>query len=191
MFPAGSSTSWFDMQVRSKGNPPLTLVLLAGLSLLAVAACGYKLGAPSPEPGLVTGSIAVPMFKNHSQEPRLENLFTEAFRDRIQALPSVSLSPSKGAEALLKGRILSVESYTVAVNEDFFAMQYRMRVVMALSLVRSANGEVLWRDDRLQEEVSFYASSDALLFKDNREEALVELSRRMSERAVDRLLLGF
>jgi hypothetical protein len=91
----------------------------------------------------------------------------------------------------LKGKILSVESNTVAVDKAFFTMEYRMRVVMAVSLVRSEDGEVLWRDGSLQEEVSFYASSDPLLFKDNREEALMDLSSRMSERAVDRILLGF
>ena len=135
--------------------------------------------------------LTVPLFQNQSQEPRLENLLTEAFRDRIQALPCVSLCSRKQADALLKGKILSVESSTVAVNEDFFAMEYRIRVVVAVSLVRTADGKVLWRDDSLQEEGSFYASSDALLLKDNREEALTDLAGRMSERAVDRLLLGF
>jgi hypothetical protein len=135
--------------------------------------------------------IAVPLFENRSQEPRLENALTEAFRDRIQALPCVSLCSGGQADALLKGRILSVETYTVAVEERFFAMQYRMRVVMAVSLVRTEDGEVLWQDDRLEEEVSFYASSDALLFKDNREEALLALASRISQRAVDRIAFGF
>ncbi len=191
MFPGGSSTSWFDMDSRSKWAPRRTRFLLAGASLLLAAACGYSLGVPPSESGRLAGSVAVPLFKNQSQEPRLENLFTEAFRDRIQALPSVTLRTGRGADADLQGKILSVETYTVAVNEDFFAMEYRMRVVMALSLVRSGDGEVLWRDDQVQEEVSFYASSDPLLFKDNREEAMIRLSRTMAERAVDRCLLGF
>jgi outer membrane lipopolysaccharide assembly protein LptE/RlpB len=179
------------MAIRSKLSPPRTVVALAGMSLLVAVACGYHLGAHSCESGLMAKNIAVPLFQNLSQEPRLENLLTEAFRDRLQALPCVSLCSRKQADALLKGKILSVESNTVAVDEDFFAMEYRMRVVMAVSLVRSEEGEVLWRDDNLQEEVSFYASSNPLLFKDNREEALMDLAGRMSERVVDRILLGF
>ena len=176
----------------SKGSRAHILVALAGMSLLFVASgCGYRLGAGSPESSVLCGSIAGPLFENLSHEPRLENIFTEAFRERIQAVPGVSLSARKDAEALLQGKILSVELYTTAVNEDFFAMQYRLRVVLALSLVRAGDGEVLWRDDSVEGEGSFYASSDALLFKDNREEALMELSHRMSARAVDRLLLGF
>ena len=167
------------------------IATLAGLTLLALAACGYRLGVGSCESDVIARNIAVPLFENQSHEPRLENLLTEAFRDRIQAMSCVSLCSRSQADALLKGKILSVESYTVAVDEEFFAMEYRMRIVMAVSLVRSDDGEVLWRDGGLQEEVSFYASSDPLLFKDNREEALMELAGRMSERAMDRLLLGF
>ena len=180
------------MAFRSKGSPLRILVALAGVSLLFVAAgCGYRLGTGSLGSSALSGNIAVPLFENQSHEPRLENMFTEAFRERIQAVPGVSLSPRREADVLLQGKILSVEWHTMAVNEDFFAMQYRLRVVLALSLVRSRDGEVLWRDEGMQGESSFYASSDALLFKDNREEALMELSVRMSERAVDRLLLGF
>jgi hypothetical protein len=149
------------------------------------------LGAHPCESPVAAKSIAIPLFENDSFEPRLENLFTMAFRERIKAMPCVSLGSGQEADALLKGRIVSVDSYPVAVNEDFFAMEYRVHVVLALSLERCGDGEVLWREDRLAEEVSFYATSDPLLFKDNREEALMRLSRRMSERAVDRLLLGF
>lgn len=179
------------MAFRSKGSPPRTVVALAGMSLLVVAACGYHLGTHSCESDRMAKKFAVPLFQNASLEPRLENLLTEAFRDRIQTLPCVTLCSRNQADALLKGKILSVDSYTVAVDEEFFAMEYRMRVVMALSLVRSGDGEVLWRDGSLEEEVSFYATSDPLLFKDNREEALMDLAGRMSEKAVDRILLGF
>jgi outer membrane lipopolysaccharide assembly protein LptE/RlpB len=179
------------MAFQSKGSPPRTVVALAGMSLLVAVACGYHLGAHSCESDVMAKNIAIPLFQNLSQEPRLENLLTEAFRDRIQALPCVSLCSRTQADALLKGKILSVESNTVAVDEEFFALEYRMRVVMAVSLVRSEDGEVLWRDDSLQEEVSFYATSDPLLFKDNREEALMDLASRMSERVVVRILLGF
>lgn len=179
------------MVSRSKGSLPRLLLAQACLSLIALVACGYRMGVGPCDGTVAAGHISVPLFENQSQEPRIENLLTEAFRDRIQGMPCVSLSSGKGADAILKGRILSVETYTVAVDEDFFTMQYRMRVVMAVSLERTGDGEVLWRDDSLEEEVSFYASSDALLFKDNREEALQDLAGRVSRHAVDRLLLGF
>ena len=179
------------MAQRSRRSPPSTALCLAGLSLLTMVACGYRMGDVPCESPVAAKRIAIPLFQNRSLEPRLENLLTMAFRERIQALPCVTLGSDKEADVLLKGRILSVDSRTAAVDEEFFAMEYRIRVVMAVSVVRREDGEVLWRDDRLEEEESFYATSNPLLFKDNREEALMKLSRRMSEKAVDRLLLGF
>jgi Lipopolysaccharide-assembly len=163
----------------------------ACLFLLATAACGYRLGAHPCESPIAAKSIAIPLFENDSFEPRLENLFTKAFRERIKATPCVSLGSGEEADALLKGRVVSVDTYKVAVNEEFLAVEYRMRVVLAVSLERRVDGKVLWRQDRLEEEVPFYATSDPLLFNDNREEALMRLSSRMSEKVVDRLLLGF
>ena len=179
------------MVFRSGRNPPRALVCVAGIGLLTAVACGYRLGEHPCQSPVAAKNINVPLFENLSFEPRLENLMTVAFRERIQALPCVTLCSPQEADAVLKGRIVSVDEYTAAVNESFFAMEYRMRVVMAVSLERNGDGEILWRDDSLEEEVSFYASSDPLLQKDNREEALMQLSSRLSERAVDRLLLGF
>lgn len=179
------------MALRPGGSPTYIVLCLTGISILAAAACGYRMGAYPCESPVATKSIAIPLFQNRSLEPRLENVLTMAFRGRIQEMPCVTLCSHKEADALLKGTILSVDSHTAAVNEQFFAMEYRMRVVIAVSLVRRADGEVLWQDDRLEEEVSFYATSDPLLFKDNRDEALAKLSHRMSEKAVDRLMLGF
>ena len=161
------------------------------MSILATIACGYRMGTHPCESPVAAKNISIPLFENQSFEPRLENLLTMAFRERIQALPCVSLCSRNQADALLKGKILSVDQHRAAVNEEFFAVEYRMRVVMSITLERCGDGEILWQGDMLQEEVSFYASSDPLLEKDNREEALMELSNRMAERVVDRLLLGF
>ena len=191
MFPGGWSTSWFDMVCRLRGSPAFAVACLAGMSILATVSCGYRMG-PHPCESLVAAKrIFIPLFQNQSFEPRLENLFTTAFRERIQALPCVSLSSEKQADALLKGKILSVDQQRSAVDEEFFAVEYRMRVVLAISVERRGDGEVLWQADMLEEEVSYYGSSDPLLQKDNREEALMALSSRMSERVVDRFLLGF
>jgi hypothetical protein len=112
-------------------------------------------------------------------------------RDRLRALPGTSLSVPREAEVSLNGKILLVDSHPVAVNEDGFAVEYNLRIVLSVVLKRTGDGAVLWADRGIEDEVRFYAASDPLLFKDNREEALVRLSRRMTERVLDQLLLGF
>jgi hypothetical protein len=179
------------MLLRFRGSLALAVACLAGMSILMTVACGYRMGPRPCDSPVTAENIFIPLFQNQSFEPRLENLFTMAFRERIQALSCVSLASRKQADALLKGKILSVDQYRAAVDEEFFAVEYRMRVVLSVSLERSGDGEVLWQADMLEDEVSFYASSDPLLQKDNREEALMKLSSRMSAKVVDRLMLGF
>ena len=85
----------------------------------------------------------------------------------------------------------------MAVDSEFLVLEYGMRVTMSLSLVNREGDEVLWKMGPLMEEVRFYASqmpedpSDPMLLQANRREALIRLSRKMSERAMDSLLLGY
>ncbi len=168
----------------------LRAVIAAGLFTM-VAACGYRLGpVPGGDPA-VSGSVAVPLFDNASLAPRVENLFTEAFRERVRSASCLTLVPRGESEAVLEGTVVSLESYPIAVDKDFVAVEYGMRVVLDLSLRRVRDGEILWRGEGLEGEVRYYASSDPLLLKDNREEAMRRLARRVSRRVMDRILLGF
>lgn len=175
-----------------KGRSERVSRMLAGaLVLLISASCGYRLGLHPGNSAAFFESIAVPLFSNESQEPRLENLLTEAFRDRLVSVSGVRLCSSGEADALLKGTIRTVEISPLAVNKDFLAMEYRIRLDLSVSLERSRDGKLLWRVEKVEDEARFYASSDALLFRDNREEALTRLARTLAQRVVDQLLLEF
>ena len=163
------------------------LVIL--LMVVDSTGCGYRLGGyPSQSPTSVQ-KVEVPLFENLTHEPRVENTFTSAFRHRLQALPDLSLSARSQAEAVLKGKILAVESDVVAVDREFMAMEYRLTILLSLSLQQSKDGGILWTDDNITDDIRFYASSDPLLVRDNREEALIKLSHRIAERALDQMIL--
>ena len=121
----------------------------------------------------------------------MENILTEAFRDRLLSVSGARLCSSGEADALLKGTVRSVEISPVAVNKDFLAMEYRIHLDLSVSLERQRDGKILWRLEKVEDETRFHASSDALLFKDNREEALTRLSQTLSQRIVDQILLDF
>ena len=172
-------------------QPGLALACLV-VSVLVLAACGYRMGGmPCEEAMQPVRNIAVPLFGNRSLVPRAENVFTEAFREQIQDLPCFSLSSGGEADGLLKGTILSINTYTVAVNQDFLAVEYGMRAILSVSLVQRSDGKVLWRSSKVEEEVKFHAVADAQIFQDNHREALVKLSWKMAERVLDQLSLGF
>ena len=119
-------SKWFSQQWLS--------LIFAGCCLLGAAACGYRLGGYSCESFASVQNISVPLFSNRSYLQRTENVFSEALRKQVQAVSCFSLSSRAKADALLKGTILSVETYTVAVDEEFLAVEYGMRVVLSVSL---------------------------------------------------------
>jgi len=169
--------------------------MLAG-GLLCAVACGYRMGGGAGEEFLVVRTVAVPLFQNRSYEPLAEDVFTRSFREGVRSLPCVALTSSQEAEALLRGTVLSVESFPVGVDESFLVLEYGLRAVVSVSLESRGGGEVLWEGGYIEEEIRFYAGrsgpdpSDPMLLQENRREALVRLSQRMSQRAMDRLLLG-
>lgn len=116
---------------------------------------------------------------------------TEAFRERLQTFPCFTLSLESKADALLKGTILSIRTYPVAVDREFLALEYGMHVTLAVSLEQCSNGKVLWNAGRVEEEIRFYVSSDPMLYQVNSREALERISRLISERVMEQLLLGF
>ncbi len=163
---------------------------LVGSLAAGCPACGYRLG-PTPEAReLPFRTVSVPLFPNDTQEPRIENHMTAAFRCRLLEVPAVRLVPVEEADAILRGRVSEVRVSPVAVNKDFFAMEYRIEVTLSLLLEERQGGRILARLDSLWEEARFYASSDALLAQDNRNEAILRLSRNMAARAWDAILLG-
>jgi len=176
--------------------PRLAWFLLLG-SVLWLGACGYRLGGVPCDEGLPVHSVAVPLFENRSFEPLAEDVFTRSFRERVRALPCVLLKPGGQAETTLRGTILRVEVFPVGVDARFLVLEYGMRAVVSLSLVNPQRGEILWQPEPLEEVIRFYAGradsdpSDPVLLQANRREALVRLSGRMADRAMERLLLGF
>jgi len=161
-----------------------------------LGACGYRMGGVPCDAGAGVRSVAVPLFQNRSFEPLAEDVFTETFRQGVESRPCVTLGSAGDAEALLRGTVLGVEVYPVAVDPDFLVLEYGMRVSLCLSLTSRDSGEVLWESGPMQEEVRFYASrvpavpADPMLLQANRREALTQLARTMARRSLERLLLG-
>lgn len=172
---------------------------------MTLSACGYRLGVVPCEGFSSVKTVGVPLFLNRSFAPRAEDIFTTTFRESVQALPCVKLRPADEAEALLKGTIWTVETYPVAVDPRFLALEYGLRLVLSVSLERRDDDSVIWKTGRMQDEIHFYASpadtrpgytvpyrpADPLLYQINEREAMIKLSRRMSSRVMDMLQLGF
>jgi outer membrane lipopolysaccharide assembly protein LptE/RlpB len=160
--------------------------------LIFFQGCGYHLGGFRDNIPSDIRTIAIPLFANHTQEPRIENLFTEAFRDRFYRLSFLRVTSQKeNADAFLQGEILVTSTDPISFDPNFLVLEYLARVTVSVQLRKTRDGTVLWGIERLEDAQYFQASSDALLFNDNRKEAFLKIARRLSEKIVDQILVGY
>lgn len=136
--------------------------------------------------------MAIPLFSNATQEARIENFLTEAFRDQFSRLSSVRVvAKTEDADAVLYGRVTGASIEPVSFDAAFNVLEYTARVAVSLQLLSTRDYRVLWAVDRLEESQSFMVISDALVLSDNREEAFLKIALRISEKALTRMLAGF
>lgn len=127
------------------------LLILFSLNL---ASCAYRLG--SNERSLPGGArtLAVPIFKNMTQEPGIEQSFTNSLIQQFKRSHVASVLPESMADVVVTGEINSI-SYVPAgkrTSADLallpegavLATEYRILISATLAVVKNADKSVLW-----------------------------------------------
>jgi hypothetical protein len=84
-------------------------ISLAALSCLCLAGClGYHIGPVKPRYLHDIQTIAVPTFKNHTLEPRIEVLVAGTVIKQFQQDGTFKITSNENADAILEGTIVSV-----------------------------------------------------------------------------------
>lgn len=121
-----------------------------------ISACSYRLG--SPERRIPGGYelVAVPVFKNKSQEVSIENIFTQAFRKELERSSIGKIVSKEESQAIIDGVIESVQyvagSEVTRADSGFedlpqgvvLSKEYRIYVRTTITLKRSSDFAVLW-----------------------------------------------
>jgi hypothetical protein len=129
------------------------------VSLILVCAflssCAYRYG--SPERRIPGGYhlIAVPVFKNKTQEVSIESFFTHSMIMEIEKSSLAQVTSKEESQAILLGEISNVEyvegteitpttqGYHLPQN-TVLAKEYRIKISAQIKLVRSSDMAVLW-----------------------------------------------
>jgi hypothetical protein len=124
----------------------LVLLVLA----LAPIGCGYRLiGTQTMIPGDIR-SISVGRFENNSRQEGLEKTLAFAFEREFYERGTLPLreNPNEG-DGLITGTIREFKTRPVSFDEDDEALQYEAELTLDVTLLRQADGKVLWRGARL------------------------------------------
>jgi TolB-like protein len=135
-------------------------------------------------------TIAVSVLENKTADIGLETLFTGDLVYEFTRSKILRVVGKETADAVLKGSIVSVVTDTISHTETFASDERRVTVTLDLILARS-DGRVLWADAGLRDNEVFQVTSNKPTTDLNKRAAIEVLSKRLSEKAHNRILQDF
>jgi hypothetical protein len=162
--------------------------LLASLALAVLASsCGYTLGGNLP-PHVKT--VAVPIFRNRTQEPAIENVITSAVVNAFVSGGRLKVVSVDQADSLLEGEITGYAVDSIAFDPSINAQVFRVRVTLNVQFRDLRNNTMLWRQEGLQELADFrvagQVSQTIALEESAARQAAVDIGRTIVSLALDR-----
>ena len=152
--------------------------------------CGYKMVGKETHLPPGVSSIAIPTFTSKTLEPGVEVPFTQAFLKEFIRDRRVKVVDRAEADSILEGIIKSFSIYSVSYDRSGYALEYRVNIVIDLTL-KKRNGDIIWREKDFLETLTYHASSDVLISEANKADAIQRIGRRMAERIRNRFFYQF
>src|SRR6266850_1101657 len=190
------------MAQRSRNRQPAPLARLArrGPVRLAPAlafalgslACGYHLAGRSSTlpPGI--HSVGIPTFVNRTSRPELEQRVTEHVIDEFTTRGRVRILPGEeGANAVLKGTILSYTVTPVVISQLGRATRYEILITAHVALSETTTDRVLWEDDHFMFKRQYDVPATAQAFTDQEIVAIDDVATDFARSVVTSILEGF
>ena len=176
--------------------------IVAGISLALIAiapACGYHYsgtGGIVPE-GVKT--ISVPVFFNATNEPYVDVDVTQAVVEEFLVDGRLKVVSLEDADLALRGRITKYEVIPLSYNPQSYVQQYRVHLVVDVTLEDLRTKKVLWQERRIESSfISDYAVSydttgkaDITATKTAKDAALKKASQDIAWTLRSRVLEGF
>ncbi len=176
---------------RARG--PRTAARAAALALVAgLAGCGYHLSGRSSGalPGIHT--VGIPTFENRTSRPELEQRVTEHVIDEFTTRGRVRIVPGEeGAQAVLKGTILSYTVNPVSISELGRATRYEIMITAHVLLREVGTDRILWEDDHFLFKRQYDLPATPQSFVDQEIVAIDDVATDFARGVVTSILEGF
>ena len=166
-------------------------VILA-LSLLS-AGCGYHVAGRADLLPRTVKTIAVPAFDNLTTRYRLSSRLSTAVSREFTGRTRYSIvADPNEADAVLKGAVVNVSSYTSIVDQvTGRATGAQILVMLHVTLTERETGAVLFSRPSLEVRERYEISVDPLAYFDESDIALDRLSRSVAKTIVSSILENF
>lgn len=165
----------------------ILLALSAVCVILVAAACGYSTKGNLP-PHIKT--VAVPTFKNKTQEPAVEGTITAAVVNAFTTSGKLRVVPVGQADSILDGEVVGYDVQSTSVDRRINIRQYRLVVTLNIEFRDVKQGDMLFRQYGLREQADFNVPFEVSATISREEgavrQAALDIGRRVVNLVVDR-----
>ena len=160
------------------------------IPIVSLAGCGYHFpgGGAFPEG---VDRIFVEVLENKTNETGVENIVTSNIIDEFILREKNSIAANiNDADSILSGSVAKITIHTITAKGRDSASERRVTVSVNLNL-NNKKGKVIWAAKGLSDDQAYSVSDDKNLTERNKRVAIGLASRRIAERALNRLTDDF
>lgn len=157
------------------------------ICFLLLTGCGYQIAGRGGHIQSEIQTIAIPVFKNDTMEPIVEEELTPAVIREFIKDSRVEVVDRSRSDLVLLGSVTSYKETPLAFDRNQNALEYRITVTAHLKLLHQRNDQVLWERD-VTENAEYGVSSDVMATRTAKLLALQEIGKNIAENATDRVL---
>ncbi len=163
--------------------------LAASLGLLLTSCAGYRLGADKPAELAHIKSIAIPLLKNTTLEPRASVLATNNLIRQFQMDPTYRITTTEKADAVLRGTLLRFERRQLrgVRTNTLKSRELEIKLWMDYQLEDTKTGNILVKGTAQGATSTFLDPN----FQLSERQAIDEASRKAGEEILARLAEGW
>lgn len=174
-------------------------IAATGLAVALASGCGYSLAGRGTFLPDYIKTIGIPLFANNTRVFEVEQRLTEAVRREFIGRGKYKVVPDgAGADAWLKGEILSISLTPIAFDNQRQATRYAAIVVIKVELRDRKADKVLWANPALEFREEFEpatltgtGAADASAFFGQASNALDRMTANFARTVVTAILEAF
>lgn len=155
-------------------------VFLAGAAfcLLFNTSCGYHLAGNQIGRPDAPGSLSIPVLKNVTTSPQVEQVFTRALREQFSERTSMRItSQASEADWLLEGTIISLSSTPILFGKEGFANTFLLTVQASIKITQKKDGKVILNNTNFLFRDQYQINSQVRQFFSEQNPALARIAR--------------
>ena len=167
-------------------------IILAVALAFTVGVCGYKPAGKGKGLPANIRTVAVPVFKNSSQNYRVEQRFTNAVMEEItkraRAL-NVTTNP-EGADAVLTGDIRSFRAAGTILDDQARTRVWEVRIIISVLLRDNHTRKILYQNPRMMFEGEYQLSDDPQSFFNEENTAVDRIAKDFAQSIISTVMEG-